>query len=219
MFCIPFFCALSAFVLLFVGTYCSFVSFESLDSDLVLNFGFWSYKSWSLVDTNNDGTIDISLDNCVLYPNDLNIDKNWKASRTFNLIAIIIGGSILMLDCFQGCMSTKRNVSFRTGSIGYLVCTLCAGLSFIILDSNLCKNNMLITKSNTAGMDFSDTCSLSQGGKSTIASTVLFFIAAVGNCLLHPAQVKKEELESVKQGGGEGDGLDEPLFTEESSVL
>ena len=124
-----------------------------------------------------------------------------------------------MLDCFQGCMSTKRNVSFRTGSIGYLVCTLCAGLSFIILDSNLCKNNMLIEKlSNTTlgRMAFSDTCSLSQGGKSTIASTVLFFIAAVGNCLLHPAQVKKEEHESMKQGG---DGLDEPLFTEESSVL
>ena len=124
-----------------------------------------------------------------------------------------------MMDCFQGCMSTKRHVSFRTGAIGYLICCLSAGLSLIILDSNLCKNNGLIGGLSTQlGIEFQETCSMSQGGKSKIASTVLFFVAAVGTGLLHPAQKKKEH-QSDHNGSGGDDGLDEPLFNEETSVL
>ena len=118
-----------------------------------------------------------------------------------------------MLDCFQGCMSTKRHVSFRTGAIGYLLCCLFAGLSLIVLDSNLCKSNTIIDAlANTVGgtESLQETCSMSQGAKSTIASTVLFFVAAVGTGLLHPAQKKKDE---------DDDGLDEPLVNEETTSV
>ena len=109
-------------------------------------------------------------------------------------------------------MSTKRQVSFRTGAIGYLLSCLFAGLSLIVLDSNLCKSNTIVNalaNTDVGGMgSLQETCSMSQGGKSTIASTVLFFVAAVGTGLLHPAQQKKDA----------DDGLDEPLVTEEETT-
>lgn len=142
----------------------------------------------------------------------MDIDKNWKAARTFNLIAIILGGSIILLDIFQGCLSTQRDRSCRTGLFGYSVCCLCSGLSLILLDSNLCKHNILIEQLNQLGVfQFQETCSISKGGKASIAATVLWFVAAIGVAMLHPFPKKKQEQ------NGHDEGLDEPLFIDDDS--
>lgn len=125
-----------------------------------------------------------------------------------------------MLDMFQGCMSLKADKSFRLGAIGYLVCCFCSGMSLILLDSNLCKNNVLIEELNQSiigvgtGVQFEETCSISTGGKSSIAATVLWFVAAVGAVVLHPVRRKDE-----RNVGGDDEGLDEPLFNGHSEVL
>jgi len=147
----------------------------------------------------------------------VHVDNNWKAARAFNLIAIIGGGSIILLDIFQGCMSIKRNESFRLGAIGYMICCLCTGLSLILLDSSLCKNNTLIEELNQSiigeGVQFPDTCTISKGGKASIAACVLWFVASVGTMVLHQSFRKKD-----RGNGIDDEGLDEPLFID-SQVL
>lgn len=215
---LPFFFSVSAFILAcFVGASCHYLQFTSIDAvsntvsgeskPISLQFGYWYYQSWVVANST------VTEGSCDIYPQSINIDKNWKAARVFNLIAIIIGASVLLLDMFQGCMSTKRNRSFRTGAVGYLICCISSGLSLIILHSNMCKNNSLIEQLNQLEpiVQFEEKCSISQGGKGTIAATVLWFFAAVGTALLHPVHKKQEQ--------NEHDGLDEPLFNDNGSVI
>ncbi len=151
---------------------------------------------------------------CEVYPASISIDKKWKAARGFNLIAIILGGSVIMLDVLQGCMSTKKNEPFRLGSFLHGVCCVCSLFSLLLLDSDLCKDNTLIELLNESNkmIHFHETCSISQGGKSTIAAGVLWFAAAVGTVLLHPSN-KMQHQNTVD------DGLDEPLFDENNNIL
>lgn len=226
VYCIPAFLSLAAFVLACVGTKtCHFLQFASSavgSSDPVsgeiepvsLQFGYWYYQSYEVATTNDNNSTTIVEGSCDIYPPSMNIDNNWKAARGFNLVAIILGGSLLMLDIFQGCLSTKQKRSFRTGAVGYFVCFLCGGLSLLILDSNVCKDNILIEELNSKVpmLQFQETCSISTGGKTTIAATVMWFVASVGTALLHPAQRKDERR-------GEDDGLDEPLFDDGPSIV
>ena len=218
-----FFYALSALTLAFVGTACHFVEFASTEAmtnietgeseSIALHFGYWYYQSWG----NSTNSTSIGQDNCSLYPQTISLDDTMKTGRAFNLIAIIIGGSLVMIDVFNGCLSTKRNKSFKTGAIGYLVCCISSGLSLLILSSNVCKNNALIKELNELlpVAQFAETCSISKGAKSTIAATVLWFVAAVGAIVLHPLHTKsKNETTRVVDDGG----LDEPLFADDESV-
>lgn len=164
LYCIPFFLAATAFVLAFVGTSCHYINFTDAGTGTDLHFGYWYYQSWSVSNsttsnsTNTDSVEEIQGESCKLYPSNVNVDSSWQAARVFNLIVIILGGSVLLLDMFQGCMSTKRNVSFRLGSIGYFICSICAAFSLLLLDSNVCKNNTLIEELNgSAQVSFQET--------------------------------------------------------------
>lgn len=235
MYCIPAFLSLAAFVLACVGANtCHFLQFAASSSSsavvassdpvsgeiepvVSLQFGYWYYQSYEVATSNdNNSTTGIVEGSCDIYPPSMNVDNNWKAARGFNLVAIILGGSLLMLDIFQGCLSTKQKRSFRTGAVGYFVCFLCAGLSLLILDSNVCKDNILIEELNgkVPMLQFQETCSISTGAKTTIAATVMWFVASVGTALLHPAQRKNEERRDEND-----DGLDEPLFDDGPSIV
>lgn len=217
-----FFYALSALTLAFVGTACHFIQFTSTDTTnnietgeseyVSLHFGLWYYQSWS----NSTNSTTIQGENCSLYPTTIDLDDTLKTARAFNMIAIIIGGSLVLLDIFNGCLSTKRNRSFKTGAIGYLLCCISSGLSLLILSSNVCKNNILIKGLNELlpVAQFAETCSIAKGAKSTIAATVLWFVAAVGAMVLHPLHTKSQnEANRVV----DDDGLDEPLFVADES--
>lgn len=112
-----------------------------------------------------------------------------ESAHGFNLIEIMLGGSAIMLDLLQGCMPTKKNELFRLGSFRCGVCCVCSLCSLPLLDSDLCKDNTLIEqlKERNTMIQFHGTCSISQGGKSTVAAGVMWFAAAVGTALLHPS--------------------------------
>lgn len=160
-------------------------------------------------------TTEIQGESCKLYPSTVNVDKNWRAAGIFSLIAMLMGGSIILLDIFQGCLSTKKDKTFRTGVVMYLMCCICSAFTLLLLGSNVCKHNTLIEQLNESlhpTVQFQGTCSISQGGKSAIASTVLWLVAAIVTSLLHPV-FKKPEPEN------DDEGLDEPLFIDDTSVL
>jgi hypothetical protein len=141
------------------------------------------------------------------YPSSMNVDNNLRAARTFNAITFILSASFIMIEFLSGCLSTNATKSCtQSGGLGYLVCCLCSGLSLLILDSNVCKSNVLMEQ--IPGFEEA-TCSMSKGGKSVVAATVLYFVAAVGVMVLHP--IRKKEAES-------DEGLDEPLLDDDDFV-
>mmetsp|Transcript_15699 Transcript_15699/g.25378 ORF Transcript_15699/g.25378 Transcript_15699/m.25378 type:complete len:97 (-) Transcript_15699:49-339(-) len=80
-------------------------------------------------------------------------------------------------------------------------------LSFLILHSSICKNNTFIAQLisdtenlGTVGMDFPDTCSLSTGGKCTIASIVFWFMAFLSSSMGVVAEKKAEKEEENTLG-------------------
>lgn len=219
-FWLPFLFSLSAIGLLFVGTTCHFLKFTSTDDvgnpvtgesgPVSLQFGLWYYQSWKL-DDNSTSPVNstVVVENCALYPPSVTVDGPWGAARGLFLTAIVLGGSLVMLDAFQGCVSTRRNKMLQFGAAGYLVCCIVTGLSLLVLDSGLCTNNALVERANRSNdaIQFGETCGLSTGAKSTIASTALWFAAAAVTRLLHPP--------GDEGRGGDEEGLRRPLFLED----
>lgn len=79
---------------------------------------------------------------CEPYPYDLSPpDTTFKVGRTFNLLAMILGASFIFMDILTGCASTNQKKSVRQSSgLGYIVVTLCSGLSLLILQ--VCTSSM-----------------------------------------------------------------------------
>ncbi len=76
-------------------------------------------------------------------------------------------------------------------------------MSLILLNTNICSSNRNSTLNELTDLDFSS-CVMSTGGKSVIASCVLWVVAAAGSALLHPS--------SRFWSARDNDGLDEPLI-------
>lgn len=99
---------------------------------LALHFGYYSHQSWNVTTTSNGTEVQ---DICEAYPYDLSPpDTTFKVGRTFNMLALILGASFLFLDILTGCASTNQKKSVRQASgVGYIVVTICSGLSLLIL--------------------------------------------------------------------------------------
>ena len=163
-----------------------------------LDFGLWYHQT---VNITSDGIVADST--CALYPPDQPVDSAWVAARVFNLIAIILGATVLVFDGCAGCISTDKNKKIRGGSLGYLIAAFSAGMSLILLNTNICSSNNNSTLNELTDLEFSS-CVMSTGGKSAIASCVLWVVAAVGSAILHPSS----RFLSARNDAG----LDEPLI-------
>ncbi|KAL7525435.1 hypothetical protein ACHAWF_001359 [Thalassiosira exigua] len=83
----------------------------------------------------------------------------------------------------------------------YLLTSLCQGLTLLLLQSNVCKNNTLV-QLGRSGIAFEDTCSIATGANLCISALV--FWAAAGACSLLAYKAEKEETaEEVEAGLGE----------------
>mmetsp|Transcript_4670 Transcript_4670/g.6827 ORF Transcript_4670/g.6827 Transcript_4670/m.6827 type:complete len:227 (-) Transcript_4670:135-815(-) len=202
VYCLPFFSALSALILCFIGTSCKFLSISTTDATtpFSLDFGLWYHQS---VNITSNGIVADST--CTLYPPDQPVDSAWVAARVFNLIAIILGATVLVFDGCAGCISTDPKKKLRGGSLGYLIAAFSAGMSLILLNTNICSSDHNSTLNELTDLDFSS-CAMSTGGKSAIASCVLWVAAAAGSAFLHPSS----RFWSARDDGG----LDEPLIKE-----
>ncbi|KAL7521115.1 hypothetical protein ACHAWX_005809 [Stephanocyclus meneghinianus] len=206
---IPAFLALIALLLSLYGFRCNFVQFVSKvngpDGPISIHFGYWSHQSWTVSNSTNGLATEKT---CEWYPVDATApDKTFKVGRTFNLFALVLGASFILLDILSGCVSTAPNRGIlQAGAIGYLLCCLCSGLSLLILQSDVCTDNVLL---NPIPGFQGTTCSLSTGGKSIIAATVMWFVAGCGIVAIH-------RWHETKRGSkDEYQGLDELLVNEE----
>ncbi|KAL3823505.1 hypothetical protein ACHAXA_010827 [Cyclostephanos tholiformis] len=184
------FMAFSAFIItLFGASYCNFVTFcqtsPIVDEPAILHYGIWWYRGWVAVSDSNGSYI---VESCLAYDGDTVIDSNWKAARAFNTLALIFGIVVGSWATCVGCTNPSKKMFQATGALYMLVCFF-TGMSLLLLQSNACKANESVAvfeESFPLILTFQDTCSLGAGAKTTIAATVLWFVAAVASCMSEP---------------------------------
>ena len=104
-----------------------------------------------------------------------NIDSYWRCARAFSTMAIIIGGVITFWALLGPCFHAGKG-SYKTGGMAYMLCCLFMGLSLLLLNSNACHDNNLMTtvveQTPNVNLSFPSSCSMGPGAKCTIAATV-----------------------------------------------
>ena len=186
--------AVIAFILsIFGGAWCKSISFTADEDDstadpVTLSFGIFNYLGYSTRDTISGGTM--TTESCNVYPdNTVEIDTKWRSARAFSGLTIIIGGVVtfwvLLSWCARGVHRAKSLL--RCAGMMYMICCLFQGLTLLFLTSNACNNNGMVGLTASAltnlpvnfSGEFPSTCTIASGGKSTIAATVLWFMAAL----------------------------------------
>jgi len=184
--------AAAAFIVtLFGGVYCKFLSFapdiEGVDDSLTLNFGIWYYQGWAVVESPTQGTL--LMQTCFRYPDGTVFDANWKSAKAFSTMALLIGGVLAFWSLLAGCFYPSKGMYLAAGMI-YMVCGLFTGLSLLLLNSNACLSNSLMSdlqqQSALADFTFPASCSMGVGAKCTIAATVMWFVAALAALVVEP---------------------------------
>eukprot|EP00978_Attheya_sp_CCMP212_P039597 scaffold207410_cov82-Attheya_sp.AAC.2 len=156
---------------------CSAVSFySSLSGGITLQFGVYLRKGtdvWGWGDDLN------TYKTCINYDgDDMNPDAKWKTAKAFTIFAIVFGSILPCVSCFM------PNLEKPIGACMLLVC-LFQGLTLLLLDSNLCKNNNVVNTLNakipegSEEFKFPDECSRDWGYNSNIACVVFWFFTAV----------------------------------------
>lgn len=137
------------------------------------------------------------FETCHKYPSDVEIDSNWKAARAFSTLALIFGGVYLFRNLIAGCISPLRRAS-RSEAPAFLLACFSQGLSLLLLNSSLCKDNDLMrqlqsdaTSLGNVGMNFPQTCSINTGAKCAISAIVFWALAACSSSMAQVAERKE----------------------------
>ena len=85
-------------------------------------------------------------------------------------------------------MSPNRNRLYRSGGMNYMICSLFAGLTLLMLNSSLCSDD--------------GGCRVSKGAKIMISSTVMWFASGVSVMMLYPPWIKREITRDEEPGLG-----------------
>eukprot|EP00581_Thalassiosira_minuscula_P004111 CAMPEP_0183740780 /NCGR_PEP_ID=MMETSP0737-20130205/60500_1 /TAXON_ID=385413 /ORGANISM="Thalassiosira miniscula, Strain CCMP1093" /LENGTH=225 /DNA_ID=CAMNT_0025975925 /DNA_START=23 /DNA_END=700 /DNA_ORIENTATION=- len=203
-----------AFILLVAVTGgCNMVKFSNISGadpgDFTLRFGIWRYQSWSFVISGSGESF--VTESCHSYPSYVEVDGNWKASRAFAVLAFIFAIFVIILDIAPACTNNPNKYSYiRKFEAPLLLLTaLFQGLVLLILNSNVCKDNVQVADlgnpdSALKDIEFQDTCSIDRGAKCIISATVFWFAAAIVGII-------SGKVESDMLNADIDSGLDEPL--------
>eukprot|EP00978_Attheya_sp_CCMP212_P025200 scaffold80694_cov47-Attheya_sp.AAC.1 len=157
---------------------CNAVSFYSpLREGKTMHFGVFMRRG--IVVWNDWEGDPVWAKTCISYDgDDMDPDAKWKTAKAFAIIAIVLG---TLLPCI-GCFMPKFEKPI--GACLLLVC-LFQGLTLLILESNLCKNNNVINFWNAVIPDeeadkrFSTECSRDWGYNCNIACVIFWFISGM----------------------------------------
>jgi len=191
-----------------------FISFTAAGqiakAPVTIHFGVWSYQFWTFATSVEGSAI---FQTCHRYPSSISIDSYGKAARAFGTLALIVGGIFLFANLISACISPSRKTS-RLEAPAFLLACFFQGMAFLVLRSSLCNDNALVAQFEQdvsilgKHIEFPDTCSLSVGGKCTIAAVVFWFVAALTSGM----SVRSEKLEEENNAAA----ITEPLIPGEN---
>ncbi|KAL9178392.1 hypothetical protein ACHAXT_000039 [Thalassiosira profunda] len=195
---------------------CNFIKFTStagFADPVTIQFGPWRHETLAFY-SDGAGTVYL-VEACTPYSDfgdgTSYMDTHWNSARAFIIIPVVLGG-ISLIALFTTEMTSCRVPKLHClNSLSYILACLFQGLSLLFLNSNACKDNLLVRSfEGSNGIEFQETCSMSTGAKCAIAATVFWLVAAVASAdaYRHP---EKAEGDGGDDATLDASGLDEPL--------
>lgn len=171
---LPFF-----FVAIVLHYDCDFFQYTDTASGATMHAGIWSYMR------TYDGE-------CLDYPPGTIIDPSWMSARVFYVFGVILGLLSAMLN-LPACFTPRDSV--RVLGPGLMMTGVCACLTFLVLNGDICRDN--------------GGCDISTGAYLVIPAIGLCFLASIVSFGAYAEQ--KNEI-----ADGLGDSvLDEPFLTDD----
>mmetsp|Transcript_15814 Transcript_15814/g.26989 ORF Transcript_15814/g.26989 Transcript_15814/m.26989 type:complete len:224 (+) Transcript_15814:39-710(+) len=207
--------AATAFLLAWAAEFnCAFLSFTSdtstFSQPITVHFGIWSYQFWTVATSTGGSVI---FETCHRYPGDVEVDGSWKAARAFSTLTLIFGGVFLLINLIASCIHPTRNTS-PLESTAFLLASIFQGLSLLLLNSSLCKNNAILytlqsdmSKLGNPAIEFPETCSLSMGANCAIAAIVFWALAACMSGMSRVAERREKEESEITEPFIPGENL------------
>lgn len=175
---IPAAVATIALILSFFSSFwCENVKFEPSggESDDNPSLSFGVFYLLGTKETPRPGGITLKGEACVSYNNEIQTDGNWIATMVFACIAFVIGG-IGVFWTWLAILLYLSQKKWKVLGVSYIFCCLFQGLTFLFLNSAVCKENTLVS---LAGSQYPEECSWDMGTRTNIAAVVFWFIAGI----------------------------------------
>jgi hypothetical protein len=166
-------------------------------SPLTVDFGLWYHDSLAAI-TATDGTTYL-VEYCKKYPASVEIDVSWKAARAFSVLVFIFSWIIIGTLLFTSCFPARAGYSLgRCMPPLYLLMAIFQGLTFLFLNSTVCKAETNPLLNEVGSFIWQDTCAISTGAKCFISATVFWVAASVSS--FKEQKVLEEELAGMDPG-------------------
>jgi hypothetical protein len=195
---LPAFLALTALVFSLISNFwCRSHNFKALNKYWpTWQFGIWryrhtTYKRASVIGDGGD-TWMVDRHSCHAYPGNTKIDGAWKAARVFSILSTILGTLILLsLLAAPFVFRHKLNLWRMLALLTLLLMPLFQGLTFLILRSDMCRNNNEFDQLGNSMQGYDADCRWDTGSTFNLISVLLWFLVGLLMMVCHPH--KKEE--------------------------
>lgn len=137
---------------------------------------------------------DVNVDDHVLQcspntPENIENDVYIKMARGFAALGLIVGFFVMCCISLANCMAFSRK-SFQRISVAFFFVTGFQAMSFIFLRSDHCDKDLF---PDLPGVDLQP-CRLDTGSNLSVASTVMWFLAAIFTAYIDRASIVEEQL-------------------------
>jgi hypothetical protein len=164
-----------------------------------------------VVDTSIDRVEDsVSVENeCKTFLDDnyVSLDTKWRSTIVLQIIGVAWGACLWVGLLVSLCCSCPSLCHKASGCGWIFICTLFTGLSFLILDSKLCKNNPVLKELGIEDL-YEDECEIASGSILLIIGISGLFLTGVITCAISGKDDSRKEKKS-KQDEDEED-VEEP---------
>ena len=178
---IPAFLSTVALTASFVsGLWCQSIKFQAADDvNPTLQFGPWYRQTTELVEI---GTIDnetkyTTRNSCTPLKDygDYYVDTKWKTTRAFTVLAPLIGAFLTFGLYLNACFYRANAACYKwTAVVMYMILlTTFQGLTFLLLESNLCQENPFLLDSAAI---YPNDCEWDDGMTANVVSTAAWFL-------------------------------------------
>ena len=189
---IPAFLSTIALTASFVsGLWCQSIKFQAADDgpNPTLRFGAWYRQTTELVElgtiVDGDTKYYVTRSSCEPLDDYGDVDAKWKATRAFTVLAPLLGAFLTFGLYLNACFYRANAATFRyTAIIMYMILlTTFQGLTFLLLDSNLCHDNPILSEEESAAAAaaaateiYPNDCEWDDGMTANVVSTVAWFL-------------------------------------------
>jgi hypothetical protein len=140
-------------------------------------------------------------DECKTFLDDdyVSLDTKWRSTIVLQIIGVAVGILICVVKLFSLCCRAWSTNFYRmTGCVWIFICTLFTGLSFLILDSKLCKDNPVLKEMGIQDL-YENDCRIASGSIMLIMGITGCFLTGVVSCLIKGNDEPRKEKEKKKQ--------------------